>query len=219
MMITHDLLKRFGACSPTRDKFAVLYPDGFDIAPLWGTPEEASTCWRNILEDSFLRQQVGWAILHGILPARLRADLPGIVMPRVELSGVVFRGCLTGADMRWANMRRANAIWARFENANLSEATFVSADLRKARFDNANLRGANMSYVDLYDAVLKGADLRYANLRGARLDHANMKGANLHDTILKNASLFATDFRGATLDETLSSYGVSFARARLGEGE
>ncbi len=67
-----------------------------------------------------------------------------------------------GADLRGANLIRAN----------LSGADLIRANLRGADLIRADLRGA-----DLSGAYLRGADLRGADLSGANLSGAYLRGA------------------------------------------
>ena len=76
---------------------------------------------------------------------------------------------LSGADLRYANLRRAN----------LSGADLSGADLRYANLSGANLSGADLSDADLRYANLSGADLRRADLSGADLSGADLRRADL----------------------------------------
>jgi uncharacterized protein YjbI with pentapeptide repeats len=87
---------------------------------------------------------------------------------------------LSGADLRWANLRGANLSGADLRWANLRWADLRGADLSGADLRWADLRGANLSGADLIGADLSGADLRGANLRWADLRLANLSGANMN---------------------------------------
>ena len=80
---------------------------------------------------------------------------------------------LSKADLSWANLSKANLSWADLSWANLSKANLLGADLSKA-----NLSGADLSKADL-----SKADLRWADLRGANLSKANLRGADLSGAI------------------------------------
>ena len=84
------------------------------------------------------------------------------------------RADLSGANLRYADLRYAD----------LSGASLSDANLRYADLSGANLRGADLSYADL-----SGANLRYADLSGADLCGADMRGADLSGASLSDASL------------------------------
>jgi len=107
MIITDEVLRRFGACLGAVEHFREDFPDGFDISPLWGTFEEADALWK-IIFGSWLREYVGWGIRNGILPSYIRADLSG--------------ANLFGANLFRANLSRASLSRADLSRANLSEA-------------------------------------------------------------------------------------------------
>jgi len=100
-------------------------------------------------------------------PDGVRADLRGADLSRANLS----RANLIGANLRWADLSRANLIGANLSRANLSRANLSGAnlsraDLSRANLSRANLSGANLSRADLSGANLRWADLRWANLSG-----------------------------------------------------
>ena len=156
MRITAEMLREhFGACDgPALTRFRREYPQGLDISPLWGTPEEADVLWHQLLSD-WRRRWVGWAIRAGVLPARIRANL--------------HRADLANADLGGANLREANLRGANLAGANLCKA---------------NLRWANLAGADLRWVTLAGADLRGAHLRGATLIGVNLNGARWDSTTL-----------------------------------
>ena len=119
IIITARMLREnFDACEIAVKRFENDYPDGLDIAPLWGTDEEADVLWKEIL-GGWLKGQVGWAINAGILPARIRANLRGANLVGADLSGAN----LSGADLSWANLYRANLSGANLYRANYDEQT------------------------------------------------------------------------------------------------
>lgn len=73
------------------------------------------------------------------------------------------------------------------------------AKLRYIELKNANLKDANLSGAQLYDADLSGADLTGANLTGADLEKADLNGANLERAKLGEANLKAVYFLRANL--------------------
>ena len=80
--------------------------------------------------------------------------------------------CLSGADLRYADLGRAN-----LSGADLSRADLSGADLRYADLGRANLSGADLSRADL-----SGADLRYADLSGADLYGAKLSELTIAQT-------------------------------------
>ena len=85
---------------------------------------------------------------------------------------------LRGANLGRANLGRADLYGANLGRANLGEANLVGADLVGANLGRANLNMANLVGANLGEANLTRADLNMANLRGANLGRANLDGAN-----------------------------------------
>jgi uncharacterized protein YjbI with pentapeptide repeats len=84
--------------------------------------------------------------------------------------------------------------------ANLRGADLSRADLRGANLSGANLSGADLSGANLRGADLSGADLRGANLRGADLSRADLRradlrGANLSRKKVHSMSVFTGLYR------------------------
>lgn len=84
------------------------------------------------------------------------------------------------------------------ERANLRGANLYRADLYRADLRGANLRDADLYGAYLYDADLCGADLRDANLCDADLRGADLRGADLYDANL----------RGVRYDERTAFYAM-----------
>ena len=82
--------------------------------------------------------------------------------------------------------------------ADLSGANLRYADLRDAYLGRAYLRCADLSGADLSGAYLRCADLSGAYLRAADLDHAYLGGADLRGADLRDA-----DLSGATFDDRI----------------
>ncbi len=101
---------------------------------------------------------------------------------------------ISGADLRWANLRGADLI-----DANLSWANLSGADLRWANLSDADLIGADLIGANLIDANLSDADLSWANLSGANLRWANLIDANLINADLRGADLIDADLIDANL--------------------
>jgi len=117
-----------------------------------------------------------------------------------------------GANLRCADLRRANLQWRDLRQAYLAGADLRDANLRGAYLTNAdlrhaNLRGADMTGADLRGADLTGADLTFAgladsDLTGADLTSADLRGADLTGADLTSADLRGADMTGADLTKT-----------------
>jgi hypothetical protein len=83
----------------------------------------------------------------------------------------------------------ANLIKANLKGANLSRAEMWFAKLRGADLENANLSWALLMGTDLSGANLKNAILRSADLLEVNLSQSNMSGANLSEANLNLANL------------------------------
>ena len=147
MIITREILEQHGACRHEIDRFTHDFPDGCP------TPRSSKQQIRMLLEYEVIRENWGWAVLCGIIPAW--------AMCGANLSGVD----LSGADLHWANFRLAdlggvnltgaNLRWADLYRADLSEAILEGAVLHGARLDRADLRAAKLP--DGFDAEAAGA--------------------------------------------------------------
>ncbi len=115
-----------------------------------------------------------WRIRNpGSLPDLLEADLKGANLSKADL---------TGANLREADLRKAN----------LSGAHLVRANLREADLKWADLRGADLSEANLWDAVLCHANLRKATLSKADLTGALLIQADLCAATLTGSSVYGT---------------------------
>jgi len=96
----------------------------------------------------------------------------------------------------------------RCESCDLSGADLTGINLAYADLTRANLSWANLTGVQLGQANLSGANLAGANLTGAKLNMADLTGANLSgarllDARLYKATLDGTDLSGADLSNVL----------------
>ena len=124
---------------------------------------------------------------------------------------------LAGADLRNADLGRADLSGADLHRANLSGAVLYRADLHKANLSGAVLYRANLSAAVLYGADLIRADMSDADLGEADLSDADLGGAQLGgaqlgrkkildgplylpDADLRNANLVGANLSGAVLD-------------------
>jgi len=117
-----------------------------------------------------------------------RLQLPGYQLQNrslayFELPNSVFtEACLSGGNLRNANLthsdfRMATLCGMNASHANLYGAKFKGADLRGAILEGAYLQHADLREADLRFADLRHADLQYANLFGATLSNIRFKGA------------------------------------------
>lgn len=107
-----------------------------------------------------------------------------------------------GADLRGADLDRANLSGADLDRANLRRAHLHSADLYRANLRRVDLRRANLRCVDLRRANLRLADLSGATLERANLECADLRGANLEGADLRGAYCTGADLRGANIRGT-----------------
>ena len=135
MIITNEILEKFGVCNDAKSAFAGEFPDGLDISGLWGDANQRQNTWMTIFSSPVCKKNLGWAIYVGLIPARITANLAGANLTKANLTGAN----LTGADLRWADLR-----WANLTGANLTGANLSRADLT-----GANLTGADLSRADL----------------------------------------------------------------------
>jgi len=125
-------------------------------------------------------------------------DLEGVAAPRADLSGI---------NLGFGRLRRANFERVQLDKANLEGAVLGYANLKRATLRYANLKGAHLGHADLEGAALvqanlEGAHLGYANLQGTALGYANLERAALRHADLTGAYLEGTNLRGAGLGYT-----------------
>jgi len=131
-----------------------------------------------------------------------------------------------GAQLKDADLRRANAHGAFLVNADLREAKLQNtdlsnADLRGADLQGANLPGAKLQGAKLQKAKLWGANLQGAYLKWAKLQGASLRGAKLQGAVLQGANLKGAYLGGANLQEANLKWanlkGAKLWRAKLQE--
>lgn len=105
----------------------------------------------------------------------------------VEEGISLFSVDLEGADLRYANLYKADLCHANFRNANLDHACLNYADLRFANFYNAKLSHTGLGYADLRSAVFGGTTLDDVTLYGADLSYADFKHTKFRDVDLRGA--------------------------------
>jgi uncharacterized protein YjbI with pentapeptide repeats len=87
--------------------------------------------------------------------------------------------------------------------ANLRNADLRRADLAGVCIRRGNLKGANLSEADLQSATLAWTDLSGANLRGTWLQFAEITCTNLRGADLNGAYLYSTMLNSLDLEETI----------------
>ena len=139
------------------------------------------------------------------------ADLRNANLFRANLSGTwLNRASLSGANLNQADLSRANLNQADLSRANLTEASLVSSDLNGTNLSGADLQSANLS-----GANLNQADLSGANLSGAELFEANLNGANLFEANLNQAKLIKADLIGVKWLNGANLSGANLNQAKL----
>lgn len=109
-------------------------------------------------------------------------DCPGHHLRGVDIRYLnLWYANLRGADLARANLNYVSARYANLRGADLSHASMYVVVLIRAELNGANLPYANLSRDTLTNADLRDADLSHANLREANLRNANLLGAFLRD--------------------------------------
>ena len=150
----------------------------------------------------------------------VKADLREANLSKAELNGANLREAnLSKADLSKANLRKAD-----LSEAILSEAILSGAILSQAELNGAILSGADLSSAKLNEAILRKADLSGAILSGAELNgvilskadlrEANLKGVILSKADLSEAILSGADLSGADLNQADLS-GANLSKANL----
>jgi hypothetical protein len=122
----------------------------------------------------------------------------GLAVKWAIKSGADLRGAdLSRANLSGADLSRADLSCANLSGADLSRADLSCADLSRANLSGADLRGADLSRADLSCADLSRADLSCANLSCADLRGADLSGADLSRADLSCADLSRANLRGA----------------------
>ena len=126
MIITNEILEKFGACNGAKSAFAVEFPDGLDISGLWGDADLRQNTWMTLFSSPVCKKNLGWAIYVGLIPARITANLSRANLTKADLTGAN----LTGANLSRADLTGAYLGGADLTGANLTEADLSRADLR-----------------------------------------------------------------------------------------
>jgi uncharacterized protein YjbI with pentapeptide repeats len=129
--------------------------------------------------------------------ARLDGARKGSVLQFLYESGLITRRHvvidLSGANLRGADLRKANLVGGLLENL-----SYLSGYIPRA---SARHEAANLHFTDLREADLSGANLATVNLRGANLRKANLVGTQLVDAYLRGAQLCEADLTSANLSK------------------
>ena len=106
-----------------------------------------------------------------------------------------------GADLSFANLKKANFKGSHFQHASLRGANLRGAELSNANFYSADLSDSKLIGAILKRANLKNCDLSTANLEKVDFTNSDLQNADLNNAILKetiftNAKISFADFRG-----------------------
>ena len=164
-----------------------------------------------------LTMAFSWGAISGGLNAHLSAEDISVKPP--GWTGLASDERKELAQVKGAQLERANLYHVEANRAFLANADLQDADLREASLDFADLRNANLQGADLSGAHLRSAHLQGALLKGARLvrtelDHSNLQSANLHGAQLQLASLIRAQAQGADLNSA-SLEGANLRHAQL----
>jgi uncharacterized protein YjbI with pentapeptide repeats len=110
---------------------------------------------------------------------------------------------LSGADLRWANLKEKDLSGRKMVSANLSNADLSDSFLHQVNLENANLFRANLFRANLLEANLRGANLQEANLVGADLSGADLSGANLQGAKIGAGNRIMVKLTAAKLTGTI----------------
>ncbi|VVB72801.1 Pentapeptide repeats (8 copies) [uncultured archaeon] len=106
---------------------------------------------------------------------------------------------MSGADVGWVHIIRADLDEANLSGEDLSGCKLESMNLRKTIMQIAVLRSASFNWMILKDVDLRGADLRNAKFDATFLQNVNLSGADLRDAELNQTALVNVDLSGANL--------------------
>ncbi|MEP2181821.1 pentapeptide repeat-containing protein [Roseibium sp.] len=118
---------------------------------------------------------------------------------------------LLRGELHFATEKAKNIGWkANLRGANLSRANILDVNLTGANLANTNMCRAILRGANLTDAILIESNLNRASLWGANLTRANLSGSSLQGANLWAANLSNTDFQacnvsGAILEDVLHS--------------
>src|SRR5271157_2378674 len=154
-----------------------------------------------------LKQGVGqwnkWRKQHSAVEPDLSgANLRDAQLRKADLS----RASLSGANLGKGDLREADLSVAHLDGADLSLSHLGGVDFSGASLMDANLGGAYLGEANLSGAFLSGADfsratLSFANLRGASLIYSNLNGADLSGAQLAQAHAWQTLFADIDLSD------------------
>lgn len=146
---------------------------------------------KNMLEDHAIKlkriEKVNWGEL----------DFEGAAKQRALISDIS-RGIFGEADLKKANLKKANLTGGYFKKTDLTEANLVRSNFEGAYFSKAKLRDANLRRINLQNATIIKSDLsnvllEEANLRGAILENGNLEGAKLIESDITGAKFNGTN--------------------------
>jgi uncharacterized protein YjbI with pentapeptide repeats len=152
--------------------------------------------------DTSRRDEVIQFLLEADLLHRVGESAPVIELGRADLRDAnLLKANLSGADLREVDLRGAYLYKAKLGGANLFRANLSGAIVGDANLEGANLEGANLSDAFLSRADLSDANLKNVDLSRAELYRANLSGANLSDAHLLKANLSEANLSNTNLTD------------------
>lgn len=130
-----------------------------------------------------------------------KANLRGANLSKADLTNakLVYIN-LSHTDLTNANLTNAKLWNANLEGADLTNAELIGADLWNANLPDASLCKADLTYAKLWKANLRGAKIINADLEHALLANTDLTNAELIDVGLRCANLSCADLKGAKLN-------------------
>ena len=136
--------------------------------------------------------------------ARLRADVQAVLSLISDQNAhwrttleLEYSLDLEGADLKYAELSRANLALANLAGADLSHARMWGCNLARA-----NLWGADLVQAQLSSASFKGATVCFTKLTGAGLAGAKLEGLRIWKSSFHAADLFEADLTSSMVRDT-----------------
>ncbi len=146
-------------------------------------------------------------VLHHVLEARKQGSTDTVSLPGADLRGAqLMRADLVGCDLSGAGLDHAQLAGAKLIHANLQMALLCHTDLAGADLTEADLRNADLSHARVEGASLAGADLRGARVEGVVGQPASIAGAKIDRAMAERSGIADADViqlwrAGAVIDD------------------
>lgn len=165
---------------------------------IWRATKRYRPNWATVGSVAFLAV-VSVGAINGA-PGRLGGEIPNRLVPDI-FRALGFRAT---ADFRETDVSVKPARWTGREVEEVTGALLAGADLRfadgrKAFLVNANLRSANLEGADMKKSNLQAADMDEALAAGAKFSRAILRDVNLEEADLRGADFEMADLSGAVL--------------------